>query len=109
MPAQIPANVVRSPRKKRNPLVVITLIVVGVFFAIGIGKKIPTPSGTTQVKQHYNYNPALICEDAWEQKFNYADFAGDHFDVVLREGCWGGQVTLPTAWTFAMAFPSSHR
>lgn len=50
---------------------------------------------------HYNYRPTFVCEDAWEQEqdLNYENFTGRYFDVTLREGCWGGYVTLPKAWT----------
>ena len=57
------------------------------------GSPVPTP-------RHYNYRPTFVCEDAWEQEqdLNYENFTGRYFDVTLREGCWGGKVTLPKAW-----------
>jgi hypothetical protein len=92
MPTRITASV--KPKKKKSLLVIITLIVVGILFAVGIGKKMPASSGPAQA----NYHPTFVCENAWEHDVNYADFTGDHFDVVAREGCWGGHITLPMAW-----------
>jgi len=80
--------------KKTSKVFVITLIIVGILFAIGIEKKMPTPD----LFQARNYNPALTCNDAWGHETDSSAFTGDYFDVTIREGCWGGQVALPAAW-----------
>jgi TonB family protein len=45
------------------------------------------------------YNPTRICDEAFNDDY---DFRGQHiryFDITLRQGCFSGFVLWPTSWT----------
>jgi hypothetical protein len=57
-------------------------------------KAIPVNPAITQA----NYNSTLVCDDAWTKDRDLSQQTIEHFEVKLREGCFGEKITLPNSW-----------
>ena len=45
-----------------------------------------------------DYNPEQICPQAFDETLDFSDLKGNHFEVQLSSGCFGGWVKIPTWW-----------
>lgn len=52
----------------------------------------------TQPTATINYSPTKICDDAFTENLDHTNDAISYFDVKLREGCFGGFITVPKIW-----------
>jgi hypothetical protein len=87
----------RLRRKRRNAIlgrIFYYLLMVGLI----VYKDTRTSNDASTPKAAQNYNPHLICEDAFEEKEDHRKERVTNFIVTMREGCFGGFVLIPEIW-----------
>jgi hypothetical protein len=74
------------------------VIIVLAFFALrSCFRTEPKPQAQAQPSVNYTQN---ICEDAYKtENHRYENENPEYIDVILREGCFSGYVSIPKAWT----------
>lgn len=79
-------------------VVLVVIVVWGInYWCLNQSAAAPAPKMAR--KTTLNFNPNLVCKNAFRHEFHYENFRGDSFPITLPEECWSGTIYLPERWS----------